>query len=359
MVPVNAEVILDDAKISDAVGAIERGRKTIAVLVDASGYLVGTISDGDVRRAILRGLQADAPAREIANLTPVMAAQGASEEAVARLLSERGVEALPIVDASGRFLRTAFLEDMTRFQGRPSSAAGFWAAVIMAGGEGRRLRPHTNKTPKPMLLIGGMPIMERNIRGLARLGVPRFFLSINYLGHIIEAHFGDGAGLGTRINYLREDEALGTGGAIGLIGEQAQGPILVMNGDLVTGMNVGRLLAFHNEQGAHITVAAKEYRMEVPFGVLRTDGTAITGLVEKPSERFLCNAGIYVLAREVLDHLPVERRFDMTTLIDAALRAQRKVVAFPMFELWHDVGTPSQLEEARTLVEMGALSNVR
>lgn len=355
----SAEVIPAGGKVSDAVAAIERGRKTIAVLVDADGNLVGTISDGDVRRAILRGLQADTPAREIANLNPITAPEGATEEAVARLLTERGIEALPIVDANGRFLRTAFLEDMTRLQGRQDCAAGLWAAVIMAGGEGRRLRPYTSTTPKPMLLIGGMPIMERNIRALARLGVPRFFLSVNYLGHVIERHFADGAAFGTRVDYLREAEPLGTGGALALIDEKPQGPLLVMNGDLITGMDVGRLLAFHHEHGASITVAAKEYRMEVPFGVLRTEGASITGLVEKPSERFLCNAGIYVLDQDVLAHLPNRPRFDMTTLIDMALEAGRKVVAFPMFELWHDVGTPSQLEEARRLVEMGALSNVK
>jgi dTDP-glucose pyrophosphorylase/CBS domain-containing protein len=355
----NAEVIPANGTVSQAVGAIERGRKTIAVLVDSDGLLVGTISDGDVRRAILRGVATDAPARDIANPTPTTVPDGTSEDDIARLLTQCGLEALPIVDASGRFLRTAFIEDMTRLKGTPASAAGYWAAVIMAGGEGKRLRPYTDKMPKPMLHIGGMPIMERNIRSLARLGVPRFFLSINYLGHIIEQHFADGAALGTHIAYLREDEPLGTGGALGLIDEPPGGPILIMNGDLITGIDVGKLLAFHNEHGAQITVAAKEYRMEVPFGVLQTAGAEITGMREKPSERFLCNAGIYVLHPQVIERLPRGPRFDMTTLIEIAMREKRKVVAFPLFELWHDVGTPSQLEEARAMLELGELSNVR
>lgn len=359
MVQMNPEVIGTEASISEAVAAIERGRKTIAVIVDGNGLVVGTISDGDVRRAILRGLGTDSPARAIANLSPVTARDDTPEEELARMLTSRGIEALPVIDEGGRFLRTAFIEDMTRLQGRPASASGFWCALIMAGGEGKRMRPYTDKVPKPMLQIGGMPIMERNIRALARLGIPRFFLSINYLGHIIEAHFGDGTGLGTRIEYLRETQPLGTGGALRLLPERVTGPVLVMNGDLLTGMDVGRLLAFHQEHGAHITVAAKEYRMEVPFGVLRTSGPEITALHEKPSERFLCNAGIYVLSAEVFARLPAEARFDMTTLIDIALREQRKVVAFPMFELWHDVGTPAQLEEARSLVELGEISNVR
>jgi dTDP-glucose pyrophosphorylase len=354
-----AEVITETATINDAVAAIERGRKTIAVMLDVGGNIVGTISDGDVRRAILRGLRTDAPAREIANLHPVAARDDTSEEEIARLLTQHGIEALPLIDRDGRFVRTAFIEDMTRVQGSPRSAAGFWCAVIMAGGEGRRLRPFTETVPKPMLLIGGMPIMERNLRALQRIGVPRFFLAINYLGHVIENHFADGSALGARIDYLRETEPLGTGGALGLIAEEAQGPVLVMNGDLLTGMDVGRLLEFHIDQGAHITVAAKEYRMEVPFGVLRTSGAEIVALHEKPSERFLCNAGIYVLHKDVLKNLPDSKRFDMTTLIDVALRERRKVVAFPMFELWHDVGTVSQLEEARALVELGELSNVR
>jgi dTDP-glucose pyrophosphorylase len=354
----SSEVLSDSALLRDAVAAIERGRKTIAVLVNDNGVVVGTVSDGDVRRAILRGLHVETPVREIANFSPITALDGETSENLARLLTERGIEALPIVDAEGRFLRTAYIEDLTRVQGSLGPAGNFWAAVIMAGGEGRRLRPLTQNTPKPMLHIGGMPIMERNIRGLARLGVPRFFVSLNYLGHIIEDHFGTGENVGTRIDYLRETEPLGTGGAIGLIAEKPDGPLLVMNGDLLTGLDIARLLAFHDEHGAHITVAAKEYRMEVPFGVLRTDGADVRSLVEKPSERFLCNAGIYVLSAAVLESLPPGKRFDMTTLIEFAMAAGRKVVAFPMFELWHDVGTPAQLEEARSLVEMGGLSNV-
>lgn len=355
----NHEVIPATGTVSQAVAAIERGRKTIAVLVDADGTLVGTISDGDVRRAILRGVAMDAPARSIANPSPTTVPHGTSEDDVARLLTQRGLEALPIVDGAGRFLRTAFIEDMTRLRGAPASAAGYWAAVIMAGGEGKRLRPYTDTVPKPMLHIGGMPIIERNIRSLAKLGIPRFFLSINYLGHVIEQHFADGRALGTRIDYLRETEPRGTGGALALIEEPVAGPVLIMNGDLITGIDVGRLLAFHAEQGAQITVAAKEYRVDVPFGVLQVDGAQIRGMREKPSERFLCNAGIYVLSADVFTRLPRQARFDMTTLIDVALGEQRKVVAFPMFELWHDVGTPSQLEEARALVELGELSNVK
>ncbi len=354
----NIEVIRETAKLRNAVDAIERGRKSIAVMVDADGKLIGTISDGDVRRALLRGLHAESPAQEIVNRNPLIAYEGTSAEEIAGLLATRGLEALPILDKEGRFLRTAFVESVTSIQGGPTSAAGFWAAVIMAGGEGRRMLPFTIDTPKPMLHVGGMPLMERNIRALTRLGITRIFISINYLGHVIEEHFGDGSVLGARIDYLREAEPLGTGGAIRLISERPQGPVLIMNGDLLTGLDVGKLLAFHTEQDAQITVAAKEHVIEVPFGVLQVDQEHITALAEKPNERFLCNAGIYVLAREVFDDLPAEASFDMTHLIARAIKSGRKIVAFPMFELWKDIGTPQQLDEARTLVELGEISDV-
>jgi dTDP-glucose pyrophosphorylase len=351
------ETIPETAKLRDAVAAIERGRKTIAVMVSPEGMLVGTISDGDIRRALLRGQHADSPAADIATRNPVTMKESATSEEIAHTLATHGVEALPIVDEAGRFVRTAFIEEVTSIQGTSSSATNLWGAIIMAGGEGRRMMPHTKNTPKPMLQVGGMPLMERNMRALVRLGVTRFYVSINYLGHIIEDYFGDGNALGIKIEYLRETEPLGTGGAIRLIRERPQGPVLLMNGDLLTGLDVGNLASFHAEQKAHITVAAKEYMVEVPFGVLRVDGQEITSLVEKPSERFLCNAGIYVMAPEVFSHLPNERHFNMTQLIEQAMQAKRKVVAFPMFELWKDVGTPQQLEEARKLVELGEISS--
>lgn len=352
------EVIPEDALLRDAVAAIERGRKSIAVLVAEDGRLVGAITDGDIRRAILQGLRTDTPARDIATLNPVTALESTPPEDIARTLVTHALEAVPLVDAEGRFVRTAFLQEVTNLRGNPASAAGLWGAIIMAGGEGRRLRPHTQHTPKPMLLLGGIPIMERNIRALAAVGVRRFFISINYLGHVIEAHFGDGSALGISIEYLREDSPLGTGGALRLLGEAPQGPVLVMNGDLLTGLDVGRLLAFHDEQEAEITVAAKEHVIQVPFGVLQLDGSQIAGLVEKPSERFLCNAGIYVLAREAFQRLPAETAFNITTFIEQMVAGGRKVVAFPMFELWKDLGTPQELDEARAMVEIEALTDV-
>jgi dTDP-glucose pyrophosphorylase len=350
------EVIPPNARLRDAVAAIEGGRKTIAVMTDASGKLLGTISDGDIRRAILKGAALDASASELVNRVPVTAREDTDDEDLIALLDERGIEALPILDRGGRFVRTVMRSEMLKIQGLPNSADAYWSAVVMAGGEGKRLRPHTQHMPKPMLAVGGMPLLERNIRALAAVGVQRFFLSVNYLAHVIENHFGDGSHLGVRIEYLRETEPLGTGGALRLIGEQPAAPLLVMNGDLLSGLNVGRMLAFHNENDAAITVAATEYVIEIPFGVLHTSGTGIVRLSEKPSERYLCNAGIYTLSPQVLSALPEPRRFDMTTLIEHILARGGRVAAFPMYELWKDIGTPDQLEEARKLVEPGEIS---
>ena len=351
------EVIPETAKLSDAISAIENGRKSIAVIVDHAGRLLGTISDGDVRRALLSGLGLESPAQSIMRRDPIIMRDGVSAEEIAHLLATRNLEAVPILDAEGCFVRTAFIDDVTNIQGEPGSGANFWAAVIMAGGKGRRMLPQTMSTPKPMLRIGGIPLMERNIRRLMALGVHRFYISINYLGHVIEEHFGQGEALGIEIHYLRETEPLGTGGALRLIEEKPQGLILLMNGDLLTGIDIGKLLAFHKAQGAHLTVAAKEYTVEVPFGVLRVSASNIVDLAEKPTERFLCNAGIYILSPSLFDKLPGRDYFDMTHVIEDGIKAGLKVVAFPIFELWKDVGTPEQLNEARELVELRNISD--
>jgi dTDP-glucose pyrophosphorylase len=349
------EVIAEGALLRDAIAAIENGRKTIAVMVDHEGRLLGTVTDGDIRRAILRNLPIDTPAREVVTREPVTVLDGVSMEEAARLLSAHGLEALPVVDEGGKFLRTIFIESLTNFHGSSCAASALWGVVIMAGGEGRRMMPHTRHTPKPMLKVGGMPIMERNVRSLIRLGAKRFFLSINYLGHIIEEYFDTGGSLGVSIEYLRETEPLGTAGAVRMIDPPPAGPVLVMNGDLLTGLDIGRLLSFHVKRNAYLTVAAKEYVIEVPFGVLRTRGDMIEGLVEKPSERFLCNAGIYVLSAEVFRNLPAKKAFNMTDVIEAGITSRKQVTVFPMFELWKDVGTPQQWDEACKLAEIGKL----
>jgi NDP-sugar pyrophosphorylase family protein len=229
----------------------------------------------------------------------------------------------------------------------PGRADGFWGAVIMAGGEGRRLRPFTTNRPKPMIEIGGVPLLERQVRGLVAAGLRRIYISTNYLGHLIEDHFGDGLCFDADICYLREKDKLGTAGSLSLLPQRPDGPLLVMNGDVLTTSDYGRLLAYHQEHEAYMTVGVIEYRVEIPFGVVRVEGTSAVALEEKPSQSFLCNAGIYVLSQGALDLIPAGGPHNMTDVIETAIAMRRTVSVFPIHEYWTDIGNPADLEKAR------------
>jgi NDP-sugar pyrophosphorylase family protein len=256
--------------------------------------------------------------------------------------------ALPLVDHAGVFQRVVHLTDLGHDQ-HYEDARGFAFAVIMAGGEGTRLRPMTHRVPKPMLDIGGVPMIERQIERLVRAGIRRVYISVNYLGHVIEEHFGDGSTHGVEICYLREVERLGTAGALSLLPEQPDAPVLVMNGDILTTSDFGSLFSFHAAYGAHITVAAVDYRVNIPYGVLQVDGAYVTAVTEKPSQRFLCNAGMYAVSPQSLGLIPPATFHDITDLIQKCLDRGLQVAVFPVHEYWTDIGTPDDLEKARAL----------
>lgn len=336
------------APLVEAVRAIEASRRRIAVVVDDKGRLLGTLTDGDVRRCLLAGGSLQTTVSEAMSDKPISALENSSNSYLLDLMRRGNIAAVPLVDGAGRFIRLVHLTDLA-----PAEDAGgktdFAFAVIMAGGEGMRLRPITDKIPKPMVDIGGVPLLERQIQRLAKAGLTRIYLSVNYLSKVIEDHFGDGSCFGLEIRYLREQEKLGTGGALTLLPEKPTAPIVVMNGDILTTSDFSSLNAFHCSHGAEITVAAVDYCVNIPFGVVQNSGSYVTGLVEKPSQRFLCNAGIYVLSPSALEQLPQAGAFNMTDLIDRCLAAGKPVAVFPVHEYWSDIGTPADLDKARSL----------
>ena len=338
-----------DARLVEVVRAIEASRRRIAVVADEAGVLLGTLTDGDVRRCLLTGHSLQSRADDAMNGNPVTALVGSPDSLIADRLSAANVRAMPLVDESGRYIRCIHVDDLQQpgDARAPSGAEGFEAAVIMAGGEGRRLRPLTAELPKPMVEIGGLPLIERQVRRLARAGVKRIFISVNYLSHLIEEHFGDGAQLGVKIDYLHEETKLGTGGALALLPEPPTGPIIVMNGDILTTVDFVSLLHFHQDNAADVTVAAIEHRVVIPFGTLACEGAVVKALEEKPSQRFLCNAGVYALQPEVLKYLPTPRQYDLTDLIQDCLNDRRSVAVFPVHEYWSDIGTKEELQRAR------------
>ncbi|UCV10115.1 nucleotidyltransferase family protein [Dechloromonas denitrificans] len=331
----------------DAVRAIEVSRRRMAVVVAGDGLLLGTLTDGDVRRHLLAGGGLEACVSDAMNPSPIFAEEGFADGYMKDLMRRGNVIALPLVDKNHKFLRLIHLMDLEQGEMQSRSTPGFTFAVIMAGGEGTRLRPLTNSIPKPMVEVGGLPLLARQLQRLADVRISRVYLSVNYLSHIIEEYFGDGQDFGLEICYLREQEKLGTAGALSLLPEQPDGPIVVMNGDILTTFDFDSFYAFHSAHGAKITVAAIDHKVHIPYGVIRTAGPFVTEIVEKPSERFLCNAGIYAVSPEVLNRLPGVQHNNMTDVIDTCLRSELPVAVFPVHEYWSDIGTPSDLEKAR------------
>lgn len=332
-----------------AVRAIESSHRRIAVVVNDDGRLLGTLTDGDVRRCLLVGGSLETPVSRAMNTSPVTAKPDSSHSYLLDLMRRGNIMALPLVDNAGRFMELVHLTDLGDHGHETSRASAFAFAVIMAGGEGTRLRPLTEKIPKPMVDISGLPLLERQIKRLAKTGLRRAYLSVNYLGHIIEDHFGDGSEFGIEIRYLREKEKLGTAGALSLLPEVPSGPILVMNGDILTTSSFESLHAFHRSNDAHITVAAVDYRVDIPYGVIHSEGAFVQRIEEKPSQRFFCNAGIYAVSPQTLELVREAKQCNMTDVVETCLMRNLPVAVFPVHEYWSDIGTPDDLEKARAL----------
>lgn len=335
-----------DAPLVEAVRRIEASKRRLAVVTGADGVLLGTLTDGDVRRCLLAGGTLETPVAQAMNDRPMKAFASTGETELMAMMRRANVLAIPLVDEKERYVRLVHLFDLNGEETKEKSR--FAVAVIMAGGEGRRLREVVKDIPKPMVEIGGIPLLERQVRRLARAGVPRCYLSVNYLSDVIENHFASGEAFGIEIAYLRENEKMGTGGSLSLMEERPAGPLLVMNGDILTTFDLNCLCRYHDEQKSFVTVAAVEHDIQIPYGVIRADGAAVAALEEKPSQRFLCNAGVYALAPEALDLVP-RGFYNMTDLIHDGLKARKTVSVFPIHEFWSDVGTPSDLEKARAL----------
>jgi len=336
-----------DAPLVAAVRAIEASHRRIAIVVAEDGKLLGTLTDGDVRRCLLAGGSLQTSVSEAMNSDPVSAHEGSSDSYLLNIMSHRNILAVPLVDDAGCFVRIAHRTDLVPTD-KACGRADFAFAVIMAGGEGIRLRPLTENIPKPMVDIGGVPLLELQIRRLAKAGLTRIYLSVNYLSQVIENHFGDGSRFGLEVRYLREQEKLGTAGALALLPEKPTAPIVVMNGDILTTSDFTSLNAFHSNLGAEITVAAVSYYVHIPYGVIHNSGSHVNRIIEKPSQRFLCNAGIYALEPSALGYLPQAGAFNMTDLVDRCLAAGRPVAVFPVHEFWSDIGTPADLAKARS-----------
>jgi dTDP-glucose pyrophosphorylase len=334
-------LISPNASLRDAVAAIDRGARQVALVVDGDDRLVAVVTDGNIRRGLLRGMTLDTPVTEVMNRTPTTANIEDGAEAARRLMSERHLHHVPIVDAKSRLVDLLWIDDVTRTERKSTPV------ILMAGGLGMRLRPLTEKVPKPMLPIGGRPILEQIIKNFADQGFVRFTLSVNYLGEIIREHFGDGHELGVEIDYIEEPKRMGTAGSLSLLPERPEEPVIVMNGDLLTSIRFEALLKFHVETGASATLCARKFDMQVPYGVIDAEGTRLRGIIEKPVHHHFVNAGIYMLSPEVIAELEPGTQLDMPDLLARLTEREHTVSVFPLREYWLDIGRIEDLERAR------------
>ncbi len=330
----------------DVMLTINRSLQGLALVVDGSRRLLGTISDGDVRRAILSGHPLDTTAeilleakRGTPREKPVVAGTDVPDDQLVRMMTEQQISLIPIVDGCGRVLRVATLNEFVK---TPLPIQ----AVIMAGGFGKRLRPLTDDTPKPMLPIAGRPLMERMIERLREAGVRSINVTTHFMPEKIENHFGDGAEFGVNLTYVAEREPLGTAGSLSLM-QAGDEPILVMNGDILTDVDFRAFVEFHKESGAQLTVGVRQYEMGVPYGVIEAQDGRVKGLREKPTLGFLVSAGIYLLEPTVHSVIPEATRFDMTDLIEALLTRGDQVACFPIVEYWLDIGHHDDFRRAQ------------
>ena len=326
--------------LGEVIARIDASAHQIAVVVDSDCRLLGVMTDGDVRRAILRGMPMDSPVSGLMNPRPLTAPQSASRKDLLELMRRRVVHQVPIVNEANQIIGIALIDDLIGAKEKAN-----WV-VLMAGGLGTRLRPLTEQTPKPMLSLRGKPILESILERLAAEGFRKFFLSVNYKADIIEEHFGDGSRWGVSVRYLREDQRLGTAGSLSLMPETPDMPIVVMNGDLLTQVNIANILDFHAALDAVATMAVREYDLQVPYGVVRIAGERITAIEEKPVHKYLVNAGIYVLSPSALAYIPPRMYFDMPTLFDRLNAEGATTVAFPLREYWRDIGCREDYDEA-------------
>ena len=329
-----------DASLIECMKVINAGGAGIAMAVDSESRLVGTISDGDIRKALLKGCSLDSPVLPHINRDCFSVLTSVSRVEVLDVMNARRFEQIPIVDEGNRVIGLHLLHDIVGNVPRPN-----WA-VVMAGGKGKRLRPFTESVPKPMIKVAGRPILERIILHLVGVGIRRIFISVNHLSEIIEDHFKDGSDYGAEIEFLRENDPLGSGGAISLLPEIPEHPLLVMNGDLIADANCGDMINFHTQNDFYATMGVYSYFHQVPYGCVEIKEDRLASLEEKPVLEKMVNAGIYVLSPRAVCAIPKNTSFPITTLFEDALSDNLPCGAFIIEKEWLDIGTPKQLRQA-------------
>lgn len=326
------------ATIQDAIRCLNETGLQIAIVISGNDIFQGTVTDGDIRRGLLRGVKLENTVDEILNPDAVVIPPSMNREIALHVMEANRLNQLPIVSKDQQVVG---LYSWNKFINSPERQN---TIVIMAGGLGYRLRPHTSSCPKPMLQVGGKPILEHIITRAKQEGFKNFVLAIRYLGHMIEEYFGNGEAWGIHIEYLREDKPLGTAGALSLLQHTNNQPLLVTNSDVLSDIKFAKLLDYHVRQNATATMAVRLHELQHPFGVVRVDGLNIVGFEEKPMYRSNINAGVYVIEPSGLDVITKDEHCDMPVLFERLIQGNQRVLAYPMHEAWLDIGKPDDYE---------------
>lgn len=337
-------IVTPDTTIAAAIKVLDLAGVGILLVCDQCRHVLGVITDGDIRRAILRSVSLSDQCISIANKDFTSVKEGISiTDAIHKMDHSKKfiLNHLPVLDNSGHAVDLLLRRDLEKNKKLPLQA------FIMAGGVGKRLRPLTKEIPKPMLKVGDKPILEHIIVQLCDIGIDNIKISTNYLKEKISDYFGNGENFGVNIEYVNEKQPLGTAGSIALV-EAPTDPLLVINGDILTGVNFQAMFDFHIENGADMTVGVRKYEFQVPYGVVESEGNRICSLKEKPLHQFFVNAGIYLIQPPMLAHIPTDKYYDMTDLVNELLLKRKNIISFPIIEYWLDIGMPEDFKRANS-----------
>ncbi len=332
--------LLKNADIHAAIEKLDNNEAHIVLVVDERRRLLGTVTDGDVRRGILRAIKLSDSIVTIMNPAPIVAELNYDKHAILNLMRTNKIKQIPIVNENKEVCDIEIIDELIETSRKDN------VVVLMAGGLSTRLRPLTNDCPKPMLKVGGKPILETILTSLIQFGFHQFYISINYLGEQIKSYFGDGSAWNAKIEYIQEDDKMGTAGSLSLIPKSFKKPLIVMNSDLLTKVDFNQLLMFHQEQNVNATMCVRKFDYTVPYGICKLDNNNIIEIQEKPTYNFFINAGVYVLEPAVLKLIPQNSYYDMPSLFSHLIKLQHQVTAFPIREYWLDIGQHADFDRA-------------
>lgn len=329
-------IVKESTSILEVLQIIDKSSKQLAIVVDDNKRLLGTISDGDIRRALLNNITLNDSVKNIYFKNPTIATINHSKEEIINICRIKKIHQIPIVDNVGNLIGLEILDELISRENKPNKV------VLMVGGLGTRLRPLTENTPKPMLKVGDKPILQTIVEKFSEYGYTNIVMCVNYKSHIIQDYFGDGSSFGVNIEYVLEKQRMGTAGALSLLKNKPSEPFFVMNGDLLTNVNFEYLHDYHRSHNAMGTMCVRKYDFQVPYGVVNIKDSKILSIEEKPVHKFFVSAGIYMLNPEVLEYIPQNEFYDMPTLFEKIISEKENAISFPLREYWLDIG---QIEE--------------